>query len=246
MVENNFNPAIKAVVSIRYLALGISKKWSHMKSIGNNIEEELMKVTNLVYQYGHNETKQKWQSEQNSYNYNLSELKRILKNVTSKIKNKNADGLKNSWDEYKKFAQGLENNLLELKKLSKKVVPENETTNLESNWKDIFLNHNKILAEADACSIQLQLIEEYKPEEIDELSDTILKHIPVKYSLKEAEKYNQEYLDAFDAIKKEASKKKNLWDRFLDLLAGGSQQTPAQRVMMQRWVEGEKGDNHNN
>lgn len=243
MEENNFNPTIKAVVSIRHLAVGISTQWSQMKSIGNTIDEKLAKTSSLVNQFGNNDTKQKWESELNSFKYNLNELKRILKNVTDKIRNKNADNLQYSWDEYKKFAKELENSLKKLQNLSKNIVPENESDKLTSYWNTIFLSHNKILAKAEACSIQLQLIEEYKPEEIDELSNTILKHIPIKYSLEEAKKYNQEYLNAFQELKKEASKKKNLWDRFLDLLAGGTQQTPAQRVMMQRWVEGEKGDN---
>ena len=42
----------------------------------------------------------------------------------------------------------------------------------------------------------------------------------------------------------EANKKDNLWDRFLNLLAGNIpfKQTPQERVMMMRWVNGEKGE----
>ena len=243
MEENNFNPAIKAVVSIRHLAMGISSKWSQMKSIGNTIDEKLSKVSDLVLLFGNDDTKQQWESEENSFNYNLNELKRILKNVSDKIKNKNAENVKSSWDDYKQFSLRLENSLQQMKILSEKAIPENHSEKLNTLWEIIFLKHEQILTQAEACSIQLQLIEEYKPDEIDTLSDTILKHIPVKYSLEEAEKYNEEYLKAYEDLKEEASKKKNLWDRFLDLLAGGTQQTPAQRVMMQRWVEGEKGDN---
>ena len=43
-------------------------------------------------------------------------------------------------------------------------------------------------------------------------------------------------------FKKEFKEEKNLWDRFLDILAGGTHQSPSERVMLERWIEGEKGD----
>lgn len=45
-------------------------------------------------------------------------------------------------------------------------------------------------------------------------------------------------------MEEEANKKDNLWDRFLNVLAGGMpfKQSPAERVMMRRWLEGEKGE----
>jgi len=43
-------------------------------------------------------------------------------------------------------------------------------------------------------------------------------------------------------FKKEFSEEKNLWDTFLDILAGGTHQSPSEHVMMERWIEGEKRD----
>jgi hypothetical protein len=46
-----------------------------------------------------------------------------------------------------------------------------------------------------------------------------------------------------DQIKEDASKKANLWDRVLNIIAGAIpfEESPAERVMMQRWINGEKG-----
>ena len=134
--------------------------------------------------------------------------------------------------------------LEKLKVIGGKVLPENKTLNWENLWSNIADESDNIKNEVKACELQLKLIESYNPKEIDELTDTILKHIPVKFSKKEANQYTKEYIKAYEDLKTEASQKKNLWDKFLDILAGGSQQTPAQRVMMQRWVNGEKNDLH--
>lgn len=243
MENKNFNPAIEAVTSIRHLAFGISNKWSVMKTTGKKLEKELTQLSTLVNQFGNVDTNQQWESEKNKYQYNLNELKRILSFSIDKIQQKTADGLTDTWNSYIEFSDGITQNLAIMKSIGKAVLPENEVELWEERWSSIENAHQQIKNEAAACSLQLQLIENSQPGEIDELTDTILKHIPLKYSVEEAEEYHQEYMEAYEAIKKEASQKKSLWDRFLDVLAGGAQQTPAQRVMMQRWVNGEKGDN---
>ena len=99
-----------------------------------------------------------------------------------------------------------------------------------------------IVSHADACKLELEMIEKYTPKELDEISQVITKLIPDDFTFEEADKYEKEYLKAVKELKKEFRKDKNLWDRFLDVLAGGTHQSPSERVMMQRWVDGEKED----
>ncbi len=67
-------------------------------------------------------------------------------------------------------------------------------------------------------------------------------HIPTNFTFEEADKYESDYLKAVEDIKKEFRLEKNLWDKWLDLLAGEAHQSAAERVMMTRWMEGEKGN----
>lgn len=50
-------------------------------------------------------------------------------------------------------------------------------------------------------------------------------------------------MQAMEQIKADSSAKSNLWDRFLNVLAGvvPFEESPVERVMMQRWIDGEKG-----
>jgi len=83
--------------------------------------------------------------------------------------------------------------------------------------------------------------QKYTLQEIDEISNNILAHLPPDYSIEEIKEYEKDYLIALDEVKKEFSQKKNLWDEFLDILAGGTHQSAAERVMLSKWIEGEKG-----
>lgn len=87
-------------------------------------------------------------------------------------------------------------------------------------------------------------MEEFNNTEVDLLTNEIVKHIPESFNLLEADKYKKEYLQAIKDIEQEGNAKDNLWDRFLNVLAGNIpfKQTPEERVMMSRWLDGEKGE----
>jgi flagellar biosynthesis chaperone FliJ len=171
---------------------------------------------------------------------NISTLKTILSKAITQIKNKEANNLSNNWKNTNEYSKGVSENYKNLQLIGSKCLPENEKDSWIKLWSEAFVKYDKIINESNACGVQLKMIEEYKPEEVDEITDSILKHTPLNYSIVEADKYEKEYLQAIQEIKNEVSQKKNLWDKFLDILAGGTQQTPAQRVMMQRWVNGER------
>jgi len=88
----------------------------------------------------------------------------------------------------------------------------------------------------------LQLIERYTPDELNKITQIIVDNIPLDFTYAEAVEYQHDYYKALVNLKKEFKEEKNLWDKFLDILAGGTHQSPSERVMMERWVDGEKGD----
>ena len=165
-----------------------------------------------------------------------------MASAIDKIKKKDASNVSENWEKHPAYSDKIEEIFNKLDNLGKKALPENKMADWNSLWRNINAAHQTIKNEANAVGTQLRLIETNSPDEVDKLTETILKHIPMKYSSQEAHEYTDEYMKAYEDIKKEASKKKNLWDKFLDILAGGAEQTPAQRVMMQRWVNGEKGE----
>jgi len=64
--------------------------------------------------------------------------------------------------------------------------------------------------------------------------------VPTDFTYEETVEYKNDYYQALVNFKAEFKEEKNLWDTFLDILAGGTHQSPAERVMMERWVEGDK------
>ena len=84
-----------------------------------------------------------------------------------------------------------------------------------------------VVAYADACRVELLMLERYSAEELKKINEFIHNKIPSDFSDKEAIQYEQDYKSAVADFLNEFDKDKNLWDRFLDILAGGTHQLPS-------------------
>ncbi len=239
---NDFNPKLKAVVTIRNLASGIANDWNDLTAHSKEIDRLVQNAFKIISKTSDKELEKIWISGLNNYLKNITSLSKILHTVKEKINLRQALDVQKTWDEYHRFVDELQGTLSSLQQSDVSTLPSGEAQKLSDLWKEINLKLDAILGIADACSVQLGLIEALAPEEVDDITHTILKHMPKSYNISQAEQYEKEYMEAYESLKAESSKKKNLWDKFLDALAGGVQQSPAERVMMQRWVSGEKGD----
>lgn len=222
--------------------IGISSDWEILKSLDGEMREDINSVTKLFMKQISGDNGKKWLKEIRNIEKNLVALTSIMHQVMEQINKREPEGITEIWNKYKGYSTDLQERLSTLQQLGIEHLSTELQTTWEKDWKTIFDKFSIVLQLAEGSSLHLSMINELAPEELDELSVTIVEHMPKSYTLEEAMQYEKEYMEAYEAIKKEASQKKNLWDRFLDILAGGIQQTPAERVMMQRWINGEKGN----
>lgn len=101
---------------------------------------------------------------------------------------------------------------------------------------------HSMLTHVESCRVLLQIIEQYTPDELNTITQIIVDQIPLDFTYDEALDYQKDYYKALENFRKEFKEEKNLWDKFLDILAGGTHQSPSERVMMERWLDGEKAD----
>jgi hypothetical protein len=86
------------------------------------------------------------------------------------------------------------------------------------------------------------MIARYSPDELNKITKIIVDQIPLEFTYEEAVTYQKDYYKSLIDFKQEFKEDKNLWDKFLDILAGGTHQPPSERVMLERWIEGKKGE----
>ena len=145
------------------------------------------------------------------------------------------------WKQFAAYEHKLKESYRFSERLGFEILPENE----HKHWqKDICVFEETILSliisHANACKLELEMIEKYTPKELNKITQVVLDHIPDEFTFEEADKYEKDYLIAVEDMKKEFRSEKNLWDKFLNILTGGTHQSPSERVMMKRWLDGEK------
>ncbi|MEO9967769.1 MAG: hypothetical protein ABJF11_18390 [Reichenbachiella sp.] len=242
MSQESINPKIKAVISIRKAVQGIADQSDQMREIAKQLDVGVEHALSFFMDHTGAESHELYLETIDRHKKSVLELKSILNLVIDLINERQSRDLTSTWDKHITHSNEVKSCLNSMFQLGISNLQESHSLKWAEQWQRIFDEYNEIETISDSCKISLALIESCAPEEIDGFTQTLLKHIPLNYSIDEAEQYEKEYLTAYQELKQQANQKKNLWDRILDILAGGAHTTPAQMVVMNRWVNGEKGD----
>lgn len=243
MKNEPYHSELRALLSIRNFNSALEKHYAQMLQIEKNLEELNKNALAIIEAHSSHKLQEKWKEGLNKMNSSLDAINDILNTAKEKVKNHDRSDSSALWKQFNSHLKNLKETNKNLENLGFEVLPESE----QVHWKKDVCNFEDsilplIVSHAKACEIELQMMEKYTPEEIHRLTQILLAHIPENYSFEEADKYEEDYMKTFEVFKKEFRQEKDLWDTFLDILAGGTHQAPSERVMLQRWIEGERGD----
>jgi len=242
MMEKQFNPVIKAVQSLRKLSLDIKTTNKEIQSSDTEIRQKIEDCGKQIATTNDSMVINLWIREKAKLIENSNALLKVLEKIEEKFKEKDASNLVGIWETHEEDKNLVLDNFATMERMGTAIFIDSNLEKWENLWEDIKNSLSKILSISETYHLKLKIMETLEPDEIDSLTEDILNHIPWNYSDDEAYQYEQEYLVAYNEIKESQSKKKNLWDKILNALAGGIEETPAHRVQMRRWMEG-YGDN---
>lgn len=237
-MEKEFNPVIKAVQSLRKLSLDIRDGNKEIKDCDAEVLQQIAEAGKVIVASNDSIVINLWINEKAKLMENTVVLLGILQSIEDKFRNKDCSGLTEIWQTHNHYKKIVITSLGELKKIGVIILVLEDLQKWGDIWQIISVNVDKILSIVETYKLKLAMMEALKPEEINDLTMDILKHIPWNYSDDEAYKYEKEYLEAYHELKESQSGKKSVWDKVLDVLAGGVEETPAHRVQMRRWMEG--------
>jgi hypothetical protein len=242
METNNKN--LETLIKLRHLSDGLNSNWEALNSAKSKVNQLLDEANHIVKIFGSEIGKKNFQEDANSINLLKNKIESQLASFKNLIDSKSSN---ESSEIYKEFQLNTESVSSLFAKIGK--YPDNHFKDMNSAdwfgiWAVIQSNIYNVQGIGHSAFIQLQMFEKFNKQEIDTLTLEIIKYIPKSYYIEDAIQYKQEYMTALSQMEEEANKKDNLWDRFLNFLAGNLpfKQSPQERVMMMRWVNGEKGE----
>ncbi len=241
--SSNHNPGLRALLSIKNFGTTLQKDYERLllieKELGDLNETGLL----IINAHATPEAGESWKLTTAAITKTVTGIKDILNTVKENIEKKETTGFAALWQQLSLLVKQLKESAKNSISTGYKLLPETQFV----KWQDEFEDVEKPLVQSlvdhiDSCRVLLQMIERYSPDELNQITKIIVDQVPPDFTYEEAIVYQKEYYEALVNFKKEFKEEKNLWDRFLDILAGGTHQSPSERVMFERWIEGEKGD----
>jgi hypothetical protein len=241
--KRKYNSGLRALLSIRNFSDVLEKHYARLIQIEGEINDLNSKTKATVETHCTPEQCLKWKDVLKEFNDSMLSINQVINSFREKITIRDRSDTSVLWAEFDGQLDKLGKKYTALELVGLEILPENE----QINWKNDTQKCEKVLIPSlisytESCRVELKMIEKYSPDELNRINQLIIDKIPKDFTLAEAEEYEKDYLDALVDFKQEFQKEKNLWDTFLDILAGGTHQSPEEHVMMQRWVDGEKGD----
>ena len=241
--NRTYNSGLRGLLTIRNFSDVLEKHYARLIELEEEINELNNKATMAVEISCSPDLYLKWKASLKELNDSMFSVKQVINSFREKITSKDRSDTSALWASFDGHLDKLKINYKNLELLGSEILPENERANWAKDtvkYESIFIP--SLVSYAGSCRVELRMIEKYTPDELNKINQLILDHIPKDFTITEADEYEKEYLDALVDFKQEFQKEKNHWDTFLDILAGGTHQSPEEHVMMQRWVDGEKGD----
>ena len=237
------NSELRALLAIRNFGRVLKVHQDQMLQLESNLEQLNRDARSTIQAHCPPAARKAWDKQLQELEAGVHSLNQTLDTAKAKIENHDKSDASELWQHFDLELDKLVRTAAALKTGGLAILPASE----HRHWTQDIGNFAAtilplILAHARACKLDLLLMAQYAPDELHQMTQTILAHIPDDFTYEEADEYQSDYMSAVEDIKQEFRRGKNLWDRWLDLLAGQAHQSAAERIMMARWLEGERGD----
>jgi hypothetical protein len=238
------NPKLRAAIKLRHLVEAIHTDWAQLATVGQTVRKQLAQATELMKAHGDDERRARFDGLAAEIQQEAAAVEAMLSKADKALKQDLPIDPATDWGTMQGHLHAVEAKFRQMQELCADASDPTNAGDWKALWTVVLANLAVIHGICTSAYLKARMIAELSGAEADALTQTIIKHIPRSFSLAEADRYEQDYLAAMDQIKEDAGKNANLWDRFLNILAGmvPFDESPAERVMMQRWIEGEKGD----
>jgi hypothetical protein len=242
MEANNKN--LETLIKLRHLSECLNSNWDSLNSAKSKVSQLLIEANNIVKMYGSDIGKIKYQEDENSIKLLRDKIESQLTYFKNTIESQSSIDSSEIYKDFLFNTESISNLFAKIGKYTEDHFSGMNSADWFGVWAVIQSNIYTVEGIGHSAFVQVQMFESFNKQEIDDLAKEIIKYIPKSYHIEDAIQYKQEYMTALAQMEEESNKKDNLWDRFLNLLAGNIpfKQTPQERVMMMRWVNGEKGE----
>lgn len=246
-MKNSSNQQFASIIKLRHLSNAVRNNWVMLEQTRSSVDRLLEDAGAIMLETGTPLGKTTFEGDRFQLKEAIHQVQQQLVIFAQFIETGSMpeQDLQNAWSVFNDAIRSAEKFFVYISKYPGHYFVDSDALETwEEIWSVIRSNIYVVQGLGEAAYIKVVMMQKLRVDEIDSLLKSIAAHIPGSFNMLDADQYRMEYLQAMKEIEEESNKKDNLWDRFLNLLAGSIpfKQTPEERVMMRRWLEGERGE----
>lgn len=236
-----YNPQLRTLLSIKDFGTSLETYKTKVESATRTLINTYENGTRILESSVPLESKKEWTNLLNEVQVHANHLNHYLMVAKEKSEENREFPFKGLWKEFEERLKMLQDSSQKFENLGATILPEEK----KEHWEhEIAIFEKHILPEiklnAQGVRLVLQFMAKYTPEQLQKISRIIIETIPEGSTFSDAKDYEAAFLKSMREFQKEFEKQDNLWDSILEILAGGVHPSPSERVMLEKWIDGEE------
>lgn len=236
-----YNPQLRTLLSIKDFGTGLENYKDKVQESTQRLVQTYENGTVILEAEGNRDYQKEWSEYLNEVRVHANQLNQYLTIAKERSEQSHDFPFKELWKEFedrlkmlKESSQKFENTGAKALTAEKKEKWGNEFEVFESDIEPEIVRYGK------GVKLILQFMVRYTPQELEKIAQIIEETTPKGATAKEEKDYEAAFLRYLRQYQKEFEKKDNLWDTIMEILAGGVHPSPSERVMLQKWMNGEE------
>lgn len=236
-----YNPQLRTLMSIKDFGTGLESFKTKVQDSTQKLIKTYENGIVILETEGNKDFQNEWNDALNEVRVHSNHLNQYLEVAKEKSEQNSDFPFKTLWQEFEDRLKSLKVSAQKFENTGAKALPADKKEKWGNEF-EIFETETEqeIEKNAKAVKLILQFMVRYSPQELDKISHIISETTPEGASLKEEKDYEAAFLKYLKQFQKEFEAKDNLFDTIMEILAGGVHPSPSERVMLDKWIDGEE------
>lgn len=240
-VSDVIDARMKILMSIRDFQKDFESNSVEIKNATQDLISIYERGVGFLNAHGDSDFQKEWDETLNEVRVHANQMNNQLQNTAEQMsERKEKTDFSNNWKEFETHKNYFFESASKFEKIGFKALPEDK----QIEWEDNYVVHDKeILSRINNRSefdkFILDFVSKYDKDELVKISEIVQENSSQDIDWSNPEEYRNQYIKAISEFQREF-KPQNLWDSLLELLAGGVHPSPSERVMLEKWADGEQ------
>ena len=240
ITDTRFDPQLRMLMSIRHFNEDLNRYVNYVQETVAELISTYEKGIFILEHHAEPENKKYWDESINQNRVDANQLNHCLEIMKETSDDREKFDFEKSWKDFENRWKDLASSAHGFEKLGEKFLPEKQKPTWDSQIKVYDRRTDpEIQRNIKTVKFILQFKSRYNKENLARINEIVNMNVPADISKLDSETLSKSYIKALREFQREF-KPQNLWDAFMELLAGGVHPSPEERVSLMKQLDGEE------